>query len=264
LPQFIKRGTLILKEEPQIPKIQIPAKLDNLLSKLEQMSKFCQKTHLDREFKSNAGMKSEFEEFVKNVMSFFHRMSQSYQREYLEFNIAEIDGLKAIITNMEKDSDKAEKILKIVSIYIGHNWNSWPDGTRIKTALFNHSCHPNAAIMKFTAEKGHPLRAISDIEPGQEITFAYSPGSEFLGMRNKEVRQQIILDHCNFTCLCDLCEEDDEPTANQSKIEELIEEVQNLHQAMTMGMAEAIPYIKPGSSLGPPPPSTLFGDSQCR
>ena len=67
---------------------------------------------------------------------------------------------------MEKDSNKAEKILQIVCIYES---NLFGNGIRIKIARLNHSCHPNATNIK----RNYELRAISDIEPGEEIAINY-------------------------------------------------------------------------------------------
>ena len=85
---------------------------------------------------------------------------------------------------MEKDSTKAEKILQIVSIYES---NLFGNGIRIKIARLNHSCHPNATDIK----RNYELRAISDIEPGEEIAINYRCGILVVGMRRKEIRQKI-------------------------------------------------------------------------
>ena len=85
---------------------------------------------------------------------------------------------------MEKDSNKAEKILQIVSIYES---NLFGNGIRIKIARLNHSCHPNATDIK----RNYELRAISDIEPGEEIAINYRCGILVVGMRRKEIRQKI-------------------------------------------------------------------------
>ena len=85
---------------------------------------------------------------------------------------------------MEKDSTKAEKILQIVCIYES---NLFGNGIRIKIARLNHSCHPNATDIK----RNYELRAISDIEPGEEITINYRCGILVVGMRRKEIRQKI-------------------------------------------------------------------------
>ena len=85
---------------------------------------------------------------------------------------------------MEKDSTKAEKILQIVCIYES---NLFGNGIRIKIARLNHSCHPNATDIK----RNYELRAISDIEPGEEIAINYRCGILVVGMRRKEIRQKI-------------------------------------------------------------------------
>jgi len=105
----------------------------------------------------------------------------------------------------------------------------------VNPSLFNHSCHPNALTGMDKPPwmedcTGQEVRAIFDIEPGQEITIPYFYGLVLLGMRKKEFRQKFVLDQASFTCLCYLCqkENDDDDNANQSKIEELIEEMRKL------------------------------------
>ena len=85
---------------------------------------------------------------------------------------------------MEKDATKAEKILQIVCIYES---NLFGNGIRIRIARLNHSCHPNATDIK----RNYELRAISDIEPGEEIAINYRCGILVVGMRRKEIRQKI-------------------------------------------------------------------------
>ena len=95
-----------------------------------------------------------------------------------------MQDLNTIVMKMEKDSNKAEKILQIVCIYES---NLFGNGIRIKIARLNHSCHPNATDIKRNCE----LRAISDIEPGEEIAINYRCGILVVGMRRKEIRQKI-------------------------------------------------------------------------
>ena len=95
-----------------------------------------------------------------------------------------LQDLNTIVMKMEKDSTKAEKILQIVCIYES---NLFGNGIRIKIARLNHSCHPNATDIK----RNYELRAISDIEPGEEIAINYRCGILVVGMRRKEIRQKI-------------------------------------------------------------------------
>ena len=122
--EFIKKGTLILEEGPQIPKIETQVELDNLLSTLaaRTMTYSEEKKYLEREFKSNPGMILEFQRFVEKVMSHFNRLSTLDQKGYLDCKTPIFGGLKAIISSIEEDDqDRAEIMLKVVSLYLGHN-----------------------------------------------------------------------------------------------------------------------------------------------
>ena len=77
--------------------------------------------------------------------------------------------LIAIILAIEKDTEKAEKMLKIVSMYLINvrDNDKIGSGLRIRTSFFNHSCHPNAIILNPDIEQNpYEIRAIDDIEPG--------------------------------------------------------------------------------------------------
>ena len=51
---------------------------------------------------------------------------------------------KSEIDKFEKETEKAEKILKICNIF---STNCFSYGVAIKTSRFNHSCNPNATAM---------------------------------------------------------------------------------------------------------------------
>merc|ERR1712183_988607 len=74
------------------------------------------------------------------------------------------ENLKSTVQMMSQDSSKAEKMLKIVSIYQS---NCAGNGIRIRRSRINHSCLPNAIDINRLYE----VRAISDILPGQEVTI---------------------------------------------------------------------------------------------
>ena len=113
----------------------------------------------------------------------------------------------------------AQIILNIVCIYLT---NYWKEGTAselmIKISRFNHSCRPNATIKS----NSNQIWAISDIQPGQEISIDYKSGEGFLGLRSKESRKTYIRQYVlgeKTLCACDLCkEEDDDETMMQTKV----------------------------------------------
>ena len=126
--KFIKKGTLILKEMPQIPPIGISEEGLN--------------QYMKNQYRCTPEQKSEVEGFLKKLVSGFYQMKKSDQEEYLELKGIERNGLEATIRNMERNEGEARKIFKIVDIYFSNFFR--PDGFRIRSSLFNHSCNPNA------------------------------------------------------------------------------------------------------------------------
>jgi len=215
--KFIKKGTLILKEIPQIPPIGISEEGLN--------------QYMKNQYRCTPEQKSMVEGFLKKLVSGFYQMKKSDQEEYLELKGIERNGLEATIRNMERNEREARKIFKIVDIYFSNFFR--PDGFRIRSSLFNHSCQPNATEIwspVSSMEVTHEIRAIADIQPGQEITFN-NVRNDFPGLRRKEIRQKIIFHRLKFTCICDFCkdEDDDGDTEDQTKIDKLMQEIQMLN-----------------------------------
>ena len=136
---------------------------------------------------------------------------------------------------MEDDEEKAEKILNIVGIYYS---NCLVDGVEIKRARFNHSCRPNTFQQLGPNGVSKEIRAVSNIEPGQEITINYAVEKLLFNMRSKETRQEILWINCNVTnCFCDFCKEDtNDKTVIGSKMDELIAELELLASNCTAAM----------------------------
>jgi len=204
--KFIKRGTLILKEEPQIPHVP----------------------HVEWPTR-----------YIKSLIKLFYQMSEPDQEEYLKLHnryegefVDECSNIvwRAVMAE-ENDKQKAEKILKIYGIY---RTNKFVDGVSIKTSRFNHSCFPNATTnsLKFAG-----IYATYDIKEGAEITISY-PVNECFSMRKRDYRQ-MVLRRRGFTCFCDLCKKQDQipiglnQTETETKMEELIEEIKNLNVDMS-------------------------------
>ena len=107
---------------------------------------------------------------------------------------------------MENDKEKAEKIFKIVGIY----WSNYlKDGLKIKRARFNHSCRPNTFQQLGLHGISNEIRAVSNIEPGQEITINYAEGVFLFNMLSMKMRHWFL--HTDFhvtNCFCDFCKED--------------------------------------------------------
>ena len=120
---------------------------------------------------------------------------------------------------MNSNCRVAQITLNMVCIFLT---NYWKEGTAselmIKISRFNHSCRPNATIKSNSKQ----IWAISDIQPGQEISIDYKSGGGFLGLRSKESRKTYIRQYVlgeKTLCACDLCkEEDDDKTMLQTKV----------------------------------------------
>ena len=220
---FIKKGTMILKEDAQMPLLDAPD--------LEDVTEAVQESWMN---------------WIKKILDLFNKMKNSDQKEYLElYNqfeyVPESDisqwqervgisyencvnlWLLKVIKKMEDDKEKAEKIFKIVGIYYSNYLN---DGLKIKRARFNHSCRPNT----FQQPRTNEIRVVSNIEPGQEITINYTEREKlFCDMLSKETRQEFLPDFNVTNCFCNLCKED---TSNKtiigSKMDELIAELELL------------------------------------
>ena len=163
---------------------------------------------------------------------------------------------------MEYDQEKADeidKINKIIGIYIGNNFLN---GLSIKTSRLNHSCKPNAVNSHAVNSEFNEVWAISNIKAGQEITTSYKEDGLF-GLRTTQNRQEIILQTWGFACKCEFCQEcdDDEQTRIQSKIQELIKEVENLQPETPEKCRKMIDTYKQLYKLGKimkAPPTCLY------
>jgi len=217
--KFIKRGTLILKEVPQMPNIDQPP--PNLQMQADSWIDYIQ------------NVISLFEQMTKSDKEEYFKLHNKYERQHvLQDNFRlnlKIQMLKTIIMMMEAGSTRmeAENILEIIGIY---ETNGFENGLKLKTSRFNHSCWPNAVQIADTNE----IRATYDIKEGQEITINYREGKRFFSMRKRETRQKILLQSMDFVCYCDFCrKQENESTSEveeelESQIEELIQEAEKL------------------------------------
>lgn len=87
--------------------------------------------------------------------------------------------------------------------------NSWKDqvfGISFlgnKASLFNHSCRPNAVWVFNDTTEAFEVRAVDEIESGQEVLLNYVP----LGW--PRAKRRMDLKPFNFECSCSLCVEPD-------------------------------------------------------
>ena len=236
--QDISKGTLILKETPQM-------------------------SHIDALTPNLQGSHEALKIWIKKVISLFNEMNLADQREYMklhshfenENSFGLISEFLGLIYTMVYDGKKADEILKIIGIFIANNYEN---SLSIQISRFNHSCNPNALHSEF-----NEVWAVCNIKAGQEITTSYKEDGLF-GLRTTQNRQEILLQTWGFTCKCEFCQEsddDNERTTVQSEIQELIKEVENLQPETPEKCRKMIDTYKQLFKLGTmmkAPPTCLY------
>ena len=186
----IKKGTLILQEEPQcFANATGPSKIDlkSLLDSYESMSPGDQK------------------EFI-NLHNRFEKL------EDLELTVKQKEW-------MSKNSICPENILKIYGVY---RTNSFENGVALNFARFNHSCCSNAEAMWNEEENSSEIRAVSKIKMGEEVTLTYN--WKQLAMKDVKTRQDNLWYNWGFKCCCDVCQEEIKSEDKTYKIYEKLQE----------------------------------------
>ena len=195
--KFIKKGVLILQEDPQI--------------QIEPNEESQRGEDLMSSILANPGS---WKVWINKLWSLFNQMEESDQNEYLKlYNSFEeaihVLGkvmLLVLVNQMkENEEDDAEKILDIVFIY----FSNYRIGGKvmIKMSRFNHSCQPNAVLKSGSNQ----IWTISDIKPGQEISIDYCSGEGYLGLRSKESRKIYVHESVlgeEISCSCDFCKDE--------------------------------------------------------
>lgn len=149
-------------------------------------------------------------------LSIFNGSSRSFHslmdhREDIENDENRVDAIQHILTIFNSlglpniDSDK------IISLYgkittngfeLGSECNNIASGFYVESAVFDHSCSPNAAIV-FDSKKSHrcQVRAIKNIFENEEIFISY------INLRMiREDRLKILKSNYYFDCHCEKCE----------------------------------------------------------
>jgi len=223
--QDIKKGSIIIKEKPQIvdkghTDIKICGAIDLILTDITPS-------------------------FVHGLNEAFNNMAKTDQEEYMKLydkfdNISSLPPIlqtlverwNQLITEITKSD---EKLAKIVRIYVT---NAFSDGVYIKRSRFNHSCKPNAYQCRtydgtHINDRTSLIVAISNIKAGEEITISYRMGKYLIewvnGLRKKKERQKELLKGFHFVCSCNLCQEED-GNDEDNTFEELINEIESLEK----------------------------------
>jgi len=196
----IERGALILSEKPQIQ-----ASSESLIKSRQ---------------------KGQLAEWIQRLLKSFNQMNKADQLEFMSLyyveGVKKSEKFKSEIDKFEKETEKAEKILKICNIF---STNCFSYGVAIKTSRFNHSCNPNATAMA----SQNQVRAIKKIKAGEEINISYL--GNFKILRNRKFRQNKLFNSWNFVCSCDLCKNNEDET---DAFEALIKEAEGYATKCTM------------------------------
>ena len=161
------------------------------------------------------------------VYEAFTKIPQSSREEYLELDESYISTddpeelrrthpmyliLKDILTTKVDGHPLVQKVYRIFMAN-HHALEVFAQASRI-----NHSCKANAGFRDF---KVNDITASVNIKAGEEITFNYV--GPILNMKPKSFRQQYLLMHRGFQCLCDCCldEREDDSRAEYQEYKEL-------------------------------------------
>ena len=123
----ISKGSLILKETPQMPRIKgVESPNPNVPGSIEAQEKA-------------------LKIWMEKVVSLFNEMNVADQEEYLKLHYGDENSFflqpKKGMEHDQKKADELFNINKILSIYTRNNFQN---GLSIKTSRLNHSCKPNA------------------------------------------------------------------------------------------------------------------------
>ncbi|KAI2634995.1 SET domain-containing protein [Hypomontagnella submonticulosa] len=95
-------------------------------------------------------------------------------------------------------------------------------GLYLDVSRLNHACQPNMFSRFSSTTLGMEVVAYRDIEPGEELTFSYTP----LNLLSEQ--RQSLIREWGFNCTCSLCSSPDESAASdrrRSRIQELLAEL---------------------------------------
>jgi len=221
----IKRGSLILNETHQmqffggtlneaIQKGQVAEWINSLLNSFNQMNEADQ-----LEFMTLCNI-YDFQDSPLCKKRIIVEMIVGEISPELKMDFELVKTIKSEIDKIEKDAEKAEKILKICNIFASNPYFGF------NMTRFNHSCQPNASPIMMASGQNQ-IRAIKDIKQGEEINISYLGPFDIL--RNTRYRQNHLFYAWHFLCLCDLCKNNELDTdeAYESLVQEAEKNAKN-------------------------------------
>ena len=146
----------------------------------------------------------------------------------------------------EAKSDKINKIFRIIDsnrlqiCNFPALYSDTESGLYNNISRINHSCVPNTTWTWVMGDfKRRQVRAIMDIEEGEEITVCYRNEMEFF-YGSRESRQQQMLEHKSFLCQCSECSLEGEELEKRDRMRaELREKKEEVFQLITPGVSDS-------------------------
>ena len=151
---------------------------------------------LQRTVKAFLGMESEEQEKYLQLANMFDRD----ESEWSDTARKDMENIKSELEAQPLTDLPPSDIIKIWQIKLT---NGFHNGVFLKMSRFNHSCHPNAAMVCHF-NNAQDVRALRKIKQGEEITICYTGCNESLWSR--EERRAELKNVYNFDCNCGGCE----------------------------------------------------------
>jgi len=191
----IKKGTLVLREKPSL-----------VIPEHEDVDNDWVKTVIEAYMTMEP---EEKKEYLTLANKYSEKTIEQKKEKFMEARSAQFENTvtKELLAMDLKniDLETAKRVFQI------HDTNAFHNGVCLRMSRFNHSCSSNAEYFWNTDEQVRDLRAIRNIEAGDEITVSYI-GTEIL---DPNKRMQVLLHKFHFFCSCDACNLSEEEWVNQ-------------------------------------------------
>ena len=131
--------------------------------------------------------------FKGDIMEQFNNLSPEMKQHYLSLNCITRSGHNKIHQICISNNVLAKSV-------------TYEEDIRalfIKFSFINHSCAPNC-VFSFDEERNVFVRAVTKINPGEEITINYMDPSRGVSILRYD-RQKKLRNNWDFTCCCEVC-----------------------------------------------------------
>ena len=221
----IEKGTFLLQEKPVMV----------INENYRQQASRGVKTRFKRKYLQNIAEKLLEYQIVLKTFDKLRKQDQDSVLELTYFyqsSSHEIKLLDNFIGLISGPDSKQEK-LKLFYIFETHRHNN---ALYVKTSKFNHSCSPNAEIFTVEGTNNIEVKAVKDIEKGEEILINFLPLC-FI----REERRGFLMNYRNFDCDCEICQlrgddlENDEVIRREFRM--LMKEVKTSHISLELKLS---------------------------